>query len=141
MVLDQSQLLMEASIVNPNKERLLIEIRHKVGLTLILTFIQIREYIALDKPALKQTFQRPIIGEKFQNNFLNLILNCSCIFLKQYSSQAGYIITKLTNQTLGKSCVTVLPIINLPATALHSLFGKKLQHFSNDGFQSYYDLS
>ena len=86
--------------------------------------IQIREYIAPDKPALKQTFLRPIIQEKFHNNFSNLIWNCSRIFLRQCPNWAGYMSTKLTNQTLRKSLVTMLPIINVSATdttALHLL--------------------
>ena len=37
MVFNQLWLLMEISIVNPNKERLFLEIRNKVGLPLILT--------------------------------------------------------------------------------------------------------
>ena len=71
IVLGQSWLLMETSVVNPNKERLFLEIRNRVGVPLILTTVFRSENVAPDKPALKQTFKWPIIQKKFQNNFSN----------------------------------------------------------------------
>ena len=62
MVLDELWLLMETSVVNPKKRKTIPRNKKQSWSTTDFNKgIQIREYIAPEKPALKQTFLRPII--------------------------------------------------------------------------------
>lgn len=89
-VLDQSWLLMETSVVNPNKKRLFLEIRNKFRLRLILRKLFRSENILHRINQLSENFfLRSIIQEKFQNNFLNLKWNCFRIIFKHYPSWTG----------------------------------------------------
>lgn len=89
-VLDQSWLLMETSVVNPNKKRLFLEIRNKFRLRLILSKLFRSENILHRINQLSENFfLRSIIQEKFQNNFLNLKWNYFRIFFKHYPSWTG----------------------------------------------------
>lgn len=88
--LDQSWLLMETSVVNPNKKRLFLEIRNKFRLRLILSKLFRSENILHRINQLSENFfLRSIIQEKFQNNFSNLKWNCFRIFFKHYPSWTG----------------------------------------------------
>jgi 5'-3' exonuclease len=86
--------------------------------------IPIKPYHPPDKTALKKTILKPISSKKFSHCFTNLLWTCAHVFTKQCPSWSGYMSTIVTDQHLGKSYVTMLPIINLPATdmtGLHSL--------------------
>ena len=86
--------------------------------------IPIKPYHPPDKTSLKQAILTPIIPEKLKYSFVNILWTCAHVFKEKCPSWSGYMSTVNTDQTLAKSFVTMLPIINLPATdmtALHSL--------------------
>ena len=86
--------------------------------------IPTKVYVLPKTAALKQTILKPVKPEKFQRCFVNLLWACAHLFPERCSSWAGYMSTLNNAKPLSKSIITMLPIINLPATdmtALHSL--------------------
>ena len=57
------------------------------------------------------------------------------MFLDRWTIRSGYIIINADGQSLGKSVVTMLPVINLSVTnmiALHSLLFLEVEHRKNN---------
>ena len=111
MVLDQSWLLMETSVVSPNKERLFLEVRNKVGLPLILTKVFRSENMLHQSNQLSNKLFAANHPGTISEQFSNLVWNCSCIFLKQCPSTRKILCHNAT-------------IINVPVadiTSFHSL--------------------
>ena len=84
--------------------------------------IPILEYQYPDKSALKSVCLKELSKEKFNASFTNLIWNCAHVFQKQCPNWSGYMSLKTNGTLKEKSYVTMLPIINLPATDMTSLY-------------------
>ena len=83
--------------------------------------ILIKNYHAPDKPSLNQIFLHPVVEVKFKEPFINLFCSFSDTFLERRTSWLGYMSVNADGQPLGKSVVTMLPVINLPVTNMAAL--------------------
>ena len=85
------------------------------------TGIPIKQFFST-KPALKQVIMRPVLSETMDHKFINLMWSCAHIFEDNCPGWSGYMSSFKNNPQSRKSSVTMLPIINLPATDMTAIF-------------------
>ena len=73
----------------------------------------IKNYHAPDELALYQIVLHPVVEVQFKESFINLFCSCSSVFLERRTSWSGYMSVNADGQPIGKSRVTMLPVINL----------------------------
>nr|XP_047140552.1 uncharacterized protein LOC124815795 [Hydra vulgaris] len=84
--------------------------------------IMIRQYYIPDIPSLTKTIFKPVIQEKIQARFIDLLWNIGYLFKNPCPSGPGYMSSATNNIVKHKSNIAILPVIDLHATNLTALY-------------------